>query len=172
MLAYNILELLDNKNIKSIIEDVKPITQESPMGCAIACTASLAGLSYKRARQYFDNGKLKDSTCGFYNRDIISALDKIGIKARAYSAERLDNKKIKTGTIVFIERSQKYPAGHYLLKTKNGWLNPWINYPNITPAKAGFQKTLPSKIRWIIVVDETISDKFYSVKDKKTTTLC
>jgi len=129
---------------------MKLITQEAPMGCAIACSASLADLSYKQIKRYFDNGDTKEQTSGFYNRDIVSALGKIGIQAKAFSIKRWGNKKIKIGTIVFIEHSKKYPAGHYLLKTKSGWMNPWVNYPNINPAKAGFQKELPGKIGWVI----------------------
>lgn len=129
---------------------MKPITQEAPMGCAIACSASLAGLTYRQMRRYFDNGELKERTSGFFNKDIVSALDKAGIKAKGYSIKKWGNRKIGNGTIVFIKRSKKYPEGHFLLKTKTGWMNPWINYPNINPAKAGFQKTLPKKIDWVI----------------------
>lgn len=129
---------------------MKLITQEAPMGCAIACTASLANLSYKQMRRYFDNGEIKEQTSGFYNRDIVIALNKINIKAKAFSKKRWGNKNMGFRTIVFIERSKKHPAGHYLLKTKNGWMNPWINFPNINPAKAGFQRKLPAKVRWVI----------------------
>lgn len=129
---------------------MRPITQEASMGCAIACCASLLGLSYKQMRNYFDNGKIKEQTKGFYNRDIIDALGKLGISARAFSIKRWGNKKIKHGNIVFIGRSKNCPTGHYLLKTRDGWMNPWINYPNLNPAKAGFQKKLPGKAVWVI----------------------
>ena|SRR3989338_6297977 len=129
---------------------MKPITQEAPMGCGIACCASLAGLSYKQMRKYFDNGDIKDKTSGFYNKDIVDALEKVGIRAKGYSVKKWGNKKVKVGTIVFVRRSKKYPEGHFLLKTKNGWMNPWINYSSINSAKAGFQKTLPDKIDWVI----------------------
>lgn len=132
------------------IRSMKLITQEAFMGCAIACCASLAGLPYKQMKNYFDDGKTKEQTTGFYNRDIVSALGKLKIQTRAFSVKRWGNKKIKHGTIVFVGRSKNYPAGHYLLKTKNGWMDPWKNYPNINSAKAGFQKTLPGKARWII----------------------
>ena len=51
-------------------------------------------------------------------------------------------------------KSNAAPAGHYLLKTKKGWMNPWINYPQIKPAKAGFQQKIPGKIQWIIFEDK------------------
>lgn len=130
---------------------MKLITQEAPMGCAIACSASLAGLSYKQMREYFDNGKTKESISGFYNRDIINALNKLKIRTQAFSIKNWRNRIMKPGIVVFISRSKAYPLGHYLLKTKNGWMNSWINYPHINPAKAGFQKKLPGKMRWIIV---------------------
>lgn len=56
----------------------------------------------------------------------------------------------KSGTIVFIAKSKKYPEGHYLLKTSKGWMNPWVNFPEITPARAGFQKRLPGKVVWVM----------------------
>lgn len=136
---------------------MKAITQEASMGCAIACSGSLAGLSYKQMRQYFDNGKSKEYSLGFYNCDIVEALEKFGIKTQAYSIKKWGKKKIKNGTIVFVGPSEEYLAGHYLLKTKQGWMNPWINYPNIKPAKAGFQKSLTSKPRWLITVIPWIS---------------
>ena len=131
---------------------MKPISQETIMGCAVACCASLSGLSYKKMQDYFDNGKLKEQTTGFYNKDIVSALNRVGIKAKGYSIKGWGNKKIMIGTIVFIKRSKKYPKGHFLLKTKRGWMNPWMNYPNINPARAGFQKELPGKVDWVIEV--------------------
>ena len=135
---------------------MKPITQEAPMGCAVACCASLTDLTYMQMLRYFDNGEVKDRTTGFYNKDIVNALDKVGIKAMGHSIKRWGNKKIKNGTIVFIQRSKEYPDGHFLLKTRKGWMNPWINYPNINPARSGFQKKPPSEIDWVI---ETINSK-------------
>jgi hypothetical protein len=39
------------------------------------------------------------------------------------------------GTIVYIsgnerDKNELYKYGHYLLKTANGWMNPWANMPN------------------------------------------
>jgi hypothetical protein len=131
---------------------MKPITQEAPMGCAIACCASLAGLTYEKMLSYFDNGEIKDHTSGFYNKDIVKALSRVGINAKGCSIKKWGDRKIDDGTIVFIKRSKVYPEGHFLLKTKKGWMNPWINHPNINPAKAGFQTELPGKIDWVIEI--------------------
>lgn len=129
---------------------MKIVTQESPMGCGVACCASLASLSYKQMRKHFEKGEIKDCTTGFYNKDIISALSKVGFLAKGYSAKRRGNKRINPGTIIFIKRSKDYPEGHFLLKIQRGWMNPWINYPHIKPAKGGFQSKLPGKIEWVI----------------------
>ena len=133
---------------------MKPIPQEAHMGCAVACAASLSNLSYKKMRRYFDDGKNKECTSGFYNRDIIKALSKIKITAKAFSIKKWSNKKIKLGTIVFIRQPKVNPFGHYILKTKKGWMNPWINFPYINPAKAGFQKILPGQIKWVITINK------------------
>ena len=129
---------------------MKLITQEAPMGCAIACAASLAGISYKKMKNYFNDADSRERICGFFNRDIILALSRVNLIAKAYSVRRWNSRSFKMGAIVFIGRSKKYPAGHYLLKTKKGWMNPWLNYPNINPAKAGFQKKILDEIKWII----------------------
>lgn len=125
------------------------VAQEDPMGCAVACVASLLGLSYKKTLRLFD--KNKASTKGYYLKDIVLVLKKKRVKYRGAKITDKTKKYInKAGSIVFIKRSKKYPAGHYLLKTKNGWMNPWLNYPKINPARAGFMKKLPGKAQWIL----------------------
>jgi hypothetical protein len=131
---------------------MKPVTQEASMGCAIACAASVAGLSYKKMRRYFEEGERYEYSRGFYNRHIVQALKRVGIPTRASSVKRWGDRKFKNGTIVFVGPSEKYLAGHYFLKTSKGWMNPWINCPSIKPATSGFQKNLPGKIRWLIEV--------------------
>ena len=124
----------------------KPIAQEHPMGCAVACVASLLGISYRDAWKLFGNPEL--SMRGIYCPGICRALGNAG---KEYSYSRLASaEEIKPGAIVFIEKGGKYPCGHYLLKTERGWMNPWINFPNITPAKAGFSKKLPGKPQWVL----------------------
>ncbi len=116
------------------------------MGCAVACVASLLSISYQDALSLFSH-PARASTKGFYCRDIIAALAR---KRVSYTYKKYVGNTIKDGTIVFFHRSNSYPLGHYLLKTRRGWMNPWINYPTITSAKAGFQKRLPGKAQWII----------------------
>ncbi len=127
----------------------KAVTQEHPMGCAIACVASLLGVSYKNHYGY--SKKENAAKKGYYIKDIILALKKRKLR---YKGSKVTNKTRKylnkIGSIAFIKRSKRYPAGHYLLKTNKGWMNPWINYPEIAPAKSGFNKNLPGKAQWIL----------------------
>lgn len=133
---------------------MKSITQEDIMGCSIACVALALNISYKSAKKLFDNPEYSSSR-GYYCRELVKALNK---KSVNYTFSKINetNKNLleKEGVIVFIEKGKKYPLGHYFIKTKKGWMNPWINFPTISPAKSGFQKTLPAKIQWIIYQDK------------------
>ena len=131
----------------------KPITQEDLMGCSVACVAFALNKSYKSTKSLFD--KPKDvSFRGYYCREIVKALKRGGLNYK-FSKLTQKNKEVKKklnnfGTIVFIKRNKKYPQGHYLVKTKRSWMNPWINFSSINPAKSGFKKKLPGKPQWII----------------------
>lgn len=129
---------------------MKSITQEEPMGCGIACVAMALNKSYQQTKKLFNNPEYA-STRGYYCRELIKVLNKKG-KNYAFSKVNEKNKTMLNtqAIIVFIGRSRKYLSGHYLIKTKKGWMNPWINFPNIFPAKSGFQKELPGKAQWII----------------------
>ncbi len=120
------------------------------MGCAIACAAFLLKISYKKAKSKFKHSE-HSCTKGFYCQEITDVLNKEGLN---YSFCKINhkNKKItdKIGSIVFVERNKNYPCGHFLVKSKNGWMNSWINFPSITPAKSGFQSYIPGKVKWII----------------------
>ena len=68
------------------------------------------------------------------------------------------NKKLrktiyKDGTIVLIRRSKKYIAGHYLIRYKGLWMDPWINLTvdnNILQAESGFRRRLPGSPSYAI----------------------
>ena len=49
------------------------------------------------------------------------------------------------GTIVFIRRCTQYAMGHYLVRVKGGWMNPWVNCPEMIPVKAGLVRKLPAQ---------------------------
>lgn len=128
-----------------------PVPQRHACGCAVACVAYILDISYDTALKLFAKPK-KAIDQGFLCGEIISALKKGG---QTYSYEKVipSNKHLlgEPLSIVFIARSKKYPIGHFLVKTKNqSWMNPWINFPYITPAEAGFEERLPGKAEWVV----------------------
>ena len=125
---------------------MKAVTQEEGMGCGLACVAYILKIPYKKAKPMFKHPE-NSSTKGFMGYELKEVLNKKGLN---YSSLKYKKGKIADGTIVFIERSKKYPYGHFLVKTKKGYMNPWINYPSISPAKSGFEKKLLGKIYWIV----------------------
>ena len=131
------------------MKNFKLITQEDPMGCGVACVASLIGISYEEAQKFFKENH--SVTRGYYLKEILEALSRKNLNYKFRKITDKTKKFIsKKGSIVFIKRSKKYLSGHYLLKTSKGWMNPWANYPKINPAQAGFNKRLPGEAQWII----------------------
>ncbi len=130
---------------------MKLVTQQSPMGCAVAATASFLKLDYYSTLKLFDNGHVKHSVYGFYVYDIVRVLKKKGVVAKSYKTRGVKI-KFKTGDIVFSRDKLNDPFGHYLLKTPKGWMDSWKNFPSITPAKAGYRKRLPGQAEWLIRV--------------------
>ena len=128
-----------------------PIVQQDPYGCGIACTAFVFGLNYQQTKKYF---RKKGNKPNFYCKDIVAALAK---GRKDYHYNYVGNKKLnfKENTIVFIKKSKKFPYGHYLVKSKEGWMDPWINLdinnPQIKKARAGFIKRIPGRITWAII---------------------
>jgi hypothetical protein len=124
----------------------QPVTQEHGTGCAVACVAYVLKITYVQALKLF-SVPAQAWGRGFYCREIIEALNKGG-KRYAYSKINTTQRaKFKDAeTIVYIGRSEKYPLGHYLVRTElSEWMNPWINFPSIAPAKSAFEKRLPGK---------------------------
>lgn len=129
---------------------MESVTQEESRGCGIACLAFLLEIPYKKAKSMFKHPEYSFSR-GFYCGEITNILNKAGLKYSSSKINPRSKKKInKIGTIVFTERNKNYPDGHFLVKSKRGWMNPWINFPLITPAKSGFQSDLPGKVQLVI----------------------
>ncbi|MFH1325627.1 MAG: cysteine peptidase family C39 domain-containing protein [archaeon] len=127
----------------------KPTTQEEESGCAVACIASLLGISYKKSKKLV--GKDYNVLVGMYAKGIVKVLKKVGLN---YEYKKVTPKTKKylnqIGSIIFIKRSKRFIRGHYLIKTEKGFMDPWINNPYMNPAKAGFEKKLPGIPQWII----------------------
>src|SRR3989344_8579991 len=126
---------------------MKSITQKDNYGCGIACVAFVWKVSYDYAKKNYFGKPHQANILGYLCKDIVKALSK---DKKNYSYKYVKKRiKFKENTIVFIKRSKEYPAGHYLVYTKKGWMDPWINFdklkPDIKKAKSGFRKRLPGR---------------------------
>ncbi len=129
----------------------KAIVQLHPMGCGLACVAFATNKTYQ---EIFKKCNTKEYawTRGFYCSEIVKLLKIFNITYN-WRKNKINKSghKFKPLTIVFCKPTKKYPAGHFLIRDHFGyWMNPWINHPIMVPAKAGFQKKLPSKITYLI----------------------
>ena len=128
----------------------KSVAQKDLSGCGAACVAWILDISYDSALLLFKNGRKYAKFRGFTCKEIEQALQKRNLR---YQHRYIGNKGIKpieNNSIVFIKRSKRYPLGHYLVKTNSGWMNPWINFPNIQEIKSGFRRKLPGKPIYIV----------------------
>ena len=130
----------------------KAIVQRHPMGCAVACVAFCLGLSYDETLKLF---RIKSNAWlnGFFCPEITKILNASGNTVYKWRKvkESQSGKSLSPMTIVFCKPSKHYPHGHFLVKRSDeDFMNPWINFPDITPAQAGFQANLPSKISYVI----------------------
>jgi hypothetical protein len=125
----------------------KPVTQEHDYGCGVACVAFVTGVPYQQVVNLLNRNKTTSQ--GFLCKDLVVVLDNLGYPYNfKYLKPRLRIKIYREGTIIFIKRSKQYPAGHYLVRYEDQWMDPWINLPfskNIELARSGFRKRLPGK---------------------------
>ncbi len=133
----------------------KVVLQEHGMGCGVACVAYVLDLSYKKSLALFAQPE-KAWSSGYYCRDLIAALDEGGRSYKHFYYRSKHRKYLRLpGVIVFVRRSSKYPAGHYVARTKEGcWMNPWANFPVIHPVKGQLQKRLIGSAHYILVPTE------------------
>ncbi len=127
------------------------VSQEHPLGCAVACVASRARLSYARALLLFSDRE-GAWTRGYFCEEVVQALAAAGL---SYGYERFDPGRHshllqRDGTLVFISRSARYPAGHYLARLGGRWMNPWSNYPQMVPVEAAFEESLPGGVEYVL----------------------
>jgi len=129
---------------------MKPIVQEDAYGCGVACVANILGITYQEALNFFENGGEKASSIGFYCKEFLPVfrINQLSYEYK-YIKPKLKNKIYINKTIVYLRKSKKYPAGHYLCRIDNKWLDSWINFPDID-RKSGYRKRLPEKPIYII----------------------
>jgi hypothetical protein len=127
------------------------VPQEHSMGCAVACVAACCGISYSDALALFEVPQ-HAWTRGYYLDEVIQALAKSG---RIYSYELFDPGKHESllevrGTLVFIGPCDRYPSGHYLMRSTDGWMNSWKNFPQMIPVVAGVEPILAGQVQYIL----------------------
>jgi hypothetical protein len=121
------------------------ITQKFDYGCGIACFAFATKQTYEQAEKFL--GSKQALSTRFWCKNLAAELNSFGLAYQhKYIKPSLRKKIYKEKTIVLIARSKHYPAGHYLIRHNNQWMDPWINLPcdkNIKNARSGFRKRLP-----------------------------
>ncbi len=137
------------------MEALESITQKDDFGCGIACVAFICNVSYDHAKNRYFKFPEDAESIGFYCRDLVYSLS----KAEKNYKYKYHKRKMqwKEGMIIYIKRSKKHPAGHYLVRTKNGWMDPWINFDrlnektnNVKNARSGFRQRLPGTPQYVI----------------------
>lgn len=122
-----------------------PVIQEDGFGCGVACVAYVLGLSYRAAKSLFATPE-NAAEIGYFCDDIVEALSRGNLD---YTRRQYSGDPIPVGSIVFSDYSDTHPGGHWLVKVKNGWMDPWINFdamhPDTATAQAGIRQSLPSR---------------------------
>lgn len=130
----------------------KSITQESNYGCGIACFAFATHQKYQQAAVWL--GEEQAQSNRLWCKDLATALNRYGLNyVSKYAKPHVLEKMNEEGAIVLVRRSKKYPVGHYLIRHKRVWMDPWINLPennDIAQAKSGFRSTLPGEPMYIV----------------------
>ena len=133
--------------------------QKDRNGCGIACIANLLDRSYDWVKEDFENSfytiekgiKIFDVVKYLkkHNLDYVSKFFNQNKKYKLNSKEADKFSKIE-GSVTLIVKNDKYPVGHYLLRTKSGWVDPWYNFPSIDKVKAGIRKKLPNNPWYVL----------------------
>ncbi len=121
------------------------------MGCGVACVASRCGVSYSKALEWFEHPE-HAWTRGYYCEEIVATLARAGFEYTfaAFNSREHHLLLNREGTLVFQAPSDEYPHGHYFLRARGGWMNPWSNYPNMIPINSGFQPTIKGIVSFVV----------------------
>jgi len=123
------------------------IKQEDDFGCGIACVAFVLSKTYRSVIN--EKIELKAKTRGFLCRELTAILKENGYLYSYHYLKACKKRDIKQeGTIVYIQKSKRYPDGHYLTRHKDYWMDPWINLQrdgNLSNAISGYRRKLPGK---------------------------
>lgn len=123
------------------------VTQLNSYGCGLACVAFVTERNYQVVLKL--TKKDQANSKGFTCKELVELLSTYDKEySYKYLKPKLKKKIYQDKVIVFIKRSKKYPAGHYLVRSDGMWMDPWINFQtnkSIKEAESGFRKRLPGK---------------------------
>ena len=130
--------------------------QKDLNGCGIACISNLLDKPYDEIKQDFES-KFYTIERGIRISDIVKYLNTHGLqyKSKFFNQNKLNKEEADKyskieNTITLIAKNKKYPLGHYLLRTKEGWIDPWHNLPSIDKVEAGVRKELPGNPWYVL----------------------
>lgn len=133
--------------------------QKDINGCGIACISNLLNKPYDWVKKDFES-KFYTIEKGVKIFDVVEYLKNhdFDYKTKFFNQNKkykLNKKEVDRlsrveGSITLIAKNSKYPIGHYLLRIKNGWIDPWYNFPSIDKVKAGIRKELPNTPWYIL----------------------
>ncbi len=128
------------------------IAQEHELGCAVACVANMLEISYSEAYTLFNDIHSQVLYFGFACPQIVYALDKAGWDSDItfvrddYNALKMIEQE---NTIIYLDKSDCCPMGHFLLRKSDRWIDTYINAPGF-PMKAGYRDELHRFPIWAI----------------------
>lgn len=134
------------------------VSQQYSASCGIACTAFVLGCSEEKALQLFGLTPMEASFRGVFCREIAGVLQTSGRSAHfAYLNSSKRRMIYQDRTIVYIAKSKQYPVGHYLVRWRGQWMDPWINGvsdPVMRRSKAGWRKRLPGRPIYAVFIED------------------
>lgn len=119
------------------------VKQRSEWACGVACVASALGIPYDQATERLEAYKCERIDAlpyGLELEPIIQVMQDAGIVLTVETGSR----RWPLGTIVFLSetRGRYKDGGHYLLRSPDGWMDPWVNYPE-EPRQSAYRERLP-----------------------------
>lgn len=140
--------------------------QKDINGCGIACISNLLNKPYDSIKKDFEN-KFYTIEKGIKIFDIVKYLkthhfdyaSKFFNQNKKYkiSVKEADRFSKIEGSITLIVKNNKYSIGHYLLRVRSGWVDPWYNFPSIDKVRAGVRKKLPNN-PWYVLYPIEVRD--------------
>ncbi|MDB5266228.1 MAG: hypothetical protein JWN89_43 [Parcubacteria group bacterium] len=132
--------------------------QKDLNGCGIACLANFLDKPYDTVKKDFES-KFYTIERGVKIFDIVNYLKTKNINYKSkffnqnkkYEFNKKEGGKYSKiiGSITLIAKNEKYPVGHYLLRVKDGWVDPWHNLPDRN-IEAGIRKRLPGNPWYVL----------------------